>query len=33
MRTAYGCPLRADQTAGIAEFVSQAINASAVGRH
>ena len=33
MRTAYGCPLRADQTAGIAKFVSQAINASAVGRH
>jgi hypothetical protein len=31
MRTAYGCPLRADQTAGIAEFVSHAASASAAG--
>jgi hypothetical protein len=31
MRTAYGCPLRADQTADIAKFVSQAISASAAG--
>jgi hypothetical protein len=31
MRTAYGCPLRADQTAGIAKFVSQAISAPAAG--
>src|ERR1700691_4785869 len=29
MRAAYGCPLRADQTAGIAKFVSQAISAPA----
>jgi hypothetical protein len=31
MRTAYGCPLRADQTAGVAEFISHAENASAAG--
>ncbi len=31
MRAAYGCPLRADQTAGIAKFVSQAISAPAAG--
>jgi hypothetical protein len=31
MRTAYGCPLRADQTAGIAEFISHAASASAAG--
>src|SRR5690242_1378235 len=31
MRTAYGCPLRADQTAGVAEFVSHAASASAAG--
>ena len=29
MRTAYGCPLRADQTADLAEFISQATSASA----
>ena len=29
MRTAYGCPLRADQTAGVAEFISHAASASA----
>jgi hypothetical protein len=28
MRTAYGCPLRADQTAGLAEFISHAASAS-----
>ena len=33
MRTAYGCPLRADQTAGIAKFVSHAANAPADGHH
>jgi hypothetical protein len=27
MRTAYGCPLRADQTAGVAEFISRAASA------
>ena len=32
MRTAYGCLLRADQTAGIAEFVSHAASAPAAGR-
>jgi hypothetical protein len=31
MRTAYGCPLRADQTAGVAEFISKAASASAAG--
>jgi hypothetical protein len=31
MRMAYGCPLRADQTTGIAEFVSHAASASAAG--
>jgi hypothetical protein len=31
MRTAYGCPLRADQTADVAEFISHAANASAAG--
>ncbi len=31
MRTAYGCPLRADQTAGVAEFISHAISAPAAG--
>ena len=31
MRTAYGCPLRADQTSGVAEFISQATSASASG--
>jgi hypothetical protein len=31
MRTAYGCPLRADQTDGIAEFISHAAGASAAG--
>ena len=31
MRTAYGCPLRADQTADIAEFISHAASASAAG--
>ena len=31
MRTAYGCPLRADQTAGLAEFISHATSASAAG--
>jgi len=33
MRTAYGCPLRADQTAGIAEFVSHAASAPAGDSH
>ena len=31
MRTAYGCPLRADQAAGVAEFISHAAGASAAG--
>jgi hypothetical protein len=31
MRTAYGCPLRADQTAGVAEFIAHAASASAAG--
>jgi hypothetical protein len=31
MRTAYGCPLRADQTADVAEFISHAASASAAG--
>jgi hypothetical protein len=31
MRTAYGCPLRADQTADIAEFISHAASASTAG--
>ena len=31
MRTAYGCPLRADQTSGVAEFISQATSASTSG--
>jgi hypothetical protein len=31
MRTAYGCPLAADQTAGVAEFVSHAAGALAAG--
>ena len=31
MRTAYGCPLRADQTVGIAKLSSQAISAPAAG--
>jgi hypothetical protein len=31
MRTAYGCPLRADQTAGVAEFISHAASTSAAG--
>jgi hypothetical protein len=31
MRTAYGCPLRADQTADIAEFISHAASAFAAG--
>jgi hypothetical protein len=31
MRTAYGCPLRADQTAGVAEFISHAASALAAG--
>jgi len=30
MRSAYGCPLRADQTAPVAEFISHAEDASAV---
>jgi hypothetical protein len=29
MRTAYGCPLRADQMAAVAEFISHAISAPA----
>lgn len=33
MRTAYGCPLRADQTAGLAEFISQLASTPATGRH
>ncbi len=32
MRTAYGCPLRADQTVGVAEFISHAVSAPAAGR-
>lgn len=31
MRTAYGCPVRADQTAGVAEFILHAATASAAG--
>jgi hypothetical protein len=31
MRTAYGCPLRADQTAGVADFISHAARAPAAG--
>ncbi len=31
MRTAYGCPLRADQTAGIAEFISHAASPPVAG--
>ena len=31
MRTGYGCPISADQTAGLAEFISQAASASAGG--
>jgi hypothetical protein len=31
MRTAYGCPLRADQTIGVAEFISHANSAPASG--
>jgi hypothetical protein len=31
MRTAYGCPLRADQTAGLAEFIWHTTSASATG--
>jgi len=31
MRTPYGCPLRADQTAGIADFISRAASAPAAG--
>jgi hypothetical protein len=31
MRTAYGCPLRADQTAGVAELISHAASASGAG--
>lgn len=31
MRTAYGCPLRADRTDGIAKFIFQANHASAAG--
>ena len=31
MRTAYGCPLRADQIAGVAEFIAHAASASAAG--
>src|SRR5579863_6472543 len=29
MRTGYGCPLRADQTDGVAEFISHAVRAPA----
>ena len=32
MRTAYGCPLRADQTADVAEFILHAASASAAVR-
>jgi hypothetical protein len=31
MRTAYGCPLRGDQTAGVAEFISHPASASTAG--
>ena len=31
MRTAYGCPLRTDQTADLAEFISHAADGSAAG--
>ena len=31
MRTAYGCPLGVEQTAGIADFISQAAGAPASG--
>jgi hypothetical protein len=31
MRTAYGCPLRADQTADVAEFIAHAASASTAG--
>ena len=31
MRTAYGCPLRADQTVGLAEFISQTASATTAG--
>jgi hypothetical protein len=31
MRTAYGCALRADQTTGVAEFISQSTGASTAG--
>jgi hypothetical protein len=31
MRSAYGCPLRTDQTADLAEFISHAADASAAG--
>jgi hypothetical protein len=31
MRTAYGCPLRADQTDGVAKFIAHAASASAAG--
>lgn len=31
MRMAYGCPLRADQTAAVADFISHAAGASAAG--
>lgn len=31
MRSAYGCPLRADQTAGVADFISHAATASTAG--
>jgi sulfite dehydrogenase (cytochrome) subunit B len=31
MRTAYDCPLRADQAAGVAEFISHPASASAAG--
>ena len=31
MRIAYGCPLRADQTDRVAEFISHAENAPAAG--
>jgi hypothetical protein len=31
MRTAYGCPLRADQTAALAEFISHASGTASAG--
>ena len=31
MRTAYGCPLRADQTDGLAEFIAHAASVAAAG--